>query len=59
MLLTAVATASYEIFVYIYKGAILSSNIEMFIFFKILLIEIIYNTLITIIIYPIMQKLRI
>lgn len=57
MLMVAVATASYELFMYLYRAIILSSNIEIFIFIKILLIEILYNTLLTIIIYPLMQKL--
>lgn len=57
MIMCAVSTASYELFVYLYRGAILSANIEIFLFIKILLVEMIYNTLITIILYPLMQKL--
>lgn len=49
-------TAGYEIFVYLYRGVILSSNIEIDIFIRKLLIEILYNGLITIILYPLMQK---
>lgn len=42
---------------YIYRSIILTSNVELFLFIKILLIELLYNTLLVIIIYPIMQKL--
>ena len=59
MLIVIVATAAYEIFGYVYRGLILSSNMEFGIFAKKLSIEILYNTLLTIIIYPIMRKLRI
>ena len=59
MLMVIGATAWYEIFVYLYRGMILSINIEMFTFLGILLIEVLYNTLLTIILYQLMQKLRI
>lgn len=49
-------TAGHEIFVYFYKAVILSSNIEIDIFIRKLLIEIVYNGLLTIILYPLMQK---
>lgn len=49
-------TAGFEIFTYIYRSIILSSNIEADIFFRKLIIEIVFNTLITIILYPLMQK---
>ena len=58
MLMVAGATAGYEIFIYLYRSFILQSNIELFIFIKIVFVEIVFNTLITIIIYPLMQKLR-
>lgn len=57
ILLVMGATMIYEIFTYAYKGMILSSNIEIGIFAKILVIETIYNGLLTIILYPLMQKL--
>lgn len=41
---------------YLYRGAILSSNIEIWSFIKILVIELFFNTLLTIILYPLMQK---
>jgi len=51
------ATAICEIFLYIHKEIILEMNIEIWIFIKILAIEILYNGLLTIILYPLMQKL--
>lgn len=58
MLMVMTATASYETFMYIYNGTILLSNIEILEFIKVLLIELVYNTLLTIILYPLMQKIR-
>lgn len=57
ILLVMGSTMVYEIFTYAYKGMILSSNIEIVIFAKILVIETIYNGLLTIVLYPLMQKL--
>ena len=57
ILLVMGATACFEIFIYVYKAMSISINIEMWEFIKILTIEIIYNALITIILYPLMQKL--
>ena len=57
MIMCIFSTASYEIFIYLYRSAILAANVEIFLFIKILIIELLYNTLLTIIIYPIMQKL--
>lgn len=51
------ATAACEIFGYIHKQMILEMNVEIWTFIKILGIEIIYNGLLTIILYPLMQKL--
>lgn len=56
ILLVMAATAFYEIFVYGYKIVVLSSNVEIPIFAKILVIELIYNAILTIILYPLMQK---
>lgn len=53
-----VSTMAYEIFGYLYRGIVLTSNIEIGIFIKKLLIELLYNTLLTIIMYPLMRKLR-
>ena len=55
MLMGATGVCFYEIFIYVYRGIVLSTNIEIFLFIKILLIEVIFNTLITIIIYPLIQ----
>ncbi len=57
ILLSIGATVGTEIFIYFYKGLMLSSNIEILAFLKILLIEVIYNGILTIILYPLMQKL--
>ena len=56
LLLTMGFTAAYEIIIYLYKSMVLSSYIEILIFIRTLLIEVIYNTILTIILYPLMQK---
>ena len=45
-----------EIFIYGYKAILLSIDVELMIFAKKLIIEVIYNALLTIILYPLMQK---
>lgn len=55
MLMIVLCTIIYETSCYIFNIITLEFNPEIFIFVKILLIEIIYNLLITIIIYPLMQ----
>ena len=50
-------TIIYEVACYIFNILSLDINVEVIIFAKILLLEIIYNLIITIIIYPIMHKL--
>ena len=50
------ATLIFEIIVYILNYIVFSTNIEIINFIKILAIEIIYNLIIAIIIYPLMQK---
>lgn len=57
ILLVMGATAGFEIFIYVYKSMSIPMNIEIWEFIKILIVEIIYNALITIILYPLMQKL--
>ena len=57
MIMWILATASYEIFSYFYRSIAISANIELWIFLKMLFIEILYNTLLIIILYPLMQKL--
>ncbi len=56
MVMVIASTIIYEVGIYIINNIVFSANIEAIYFFKILFVEIIYNTLITIIIYPIMQK---
>ena len=56
MLMVAGITASYEIIIYFLNYFILNGNLEILEFLKILLIEIIYNIIITIIIYPLIKK---
>lgn len=50
------ATFIYEIIVYILNYIIFSTNIEIMNFIKILAIEIIYNLIIVIVLYPLIQK---
>jgi len=57
MLMVIGATIVYEIGIYAFRVIRLSSALEVIAFLKILLIEVIYNLLIVVIIYPIMQKL--
>lgn len=57
MVMVAVCTAIYEIFLYIAGGIIYHYTFEILNFTKILAIECIYNLLITIILYPLIQNL--
>ena len=56
MLMVTGCTIIYEIIVYIYRIVGFNVNPEIISFLNILLIEIIYNMIIVIIIYPIIQK---
>lgn len=56
ILMTIGVTAIYEIGMYLINYMIISINVEIIPFIKILLIEILYNVIITIILYPILQK---
>ena len=56
LLLVMGFTAGHEIILYLYKSAMLGANVEIDIFSRKLFIEIVYNTLITIILYPLIQK---
>ena len=49
-------TIIFEVLTYFIKYVLYSTNIEVLSFIKILIVEVIYNILITIIIYPLMQK---
>lgn len=55
MLMVACSTLLFEIGSYILSIAILNINVEILPFIKILAIELIYNAIITIIIYPMLQ----
>lgn len=56
MFMVVVSTLVYEFGIYIFKAIKLKSYFEVLPFAKILLIEILFNIIITIIIYPLMQK---
>lgn len=55
MAMVGISTIIYEIGAYILNYAFLNINVEILAFTKILLIETLYNIILTIIIYPIMQ----
>ncbi len=55
-IMVIIVTAIYEIAVYILTILRTGGTIEILAFSKILLIEVVFNTLITIIIYPIIKK---
>ena len=55
MLMVISTTTIYEVGVYMLNIKT-SSNIEIFAFTKILVVEIIFNAILTIILYPIIQK---
>lgn len=56
ILMVAGATFIYEAGVYLMNIIILSSTMEIIPFIKIVLVEILYNVILTIILYPILQK---
>lgn len=56
MVMGMVATAIFEVFVYLLNYVFLATNVELFAFVKILLIEVLYNLILTIILYPLIQK---
>lgn len=56
MLMIASTTIIYETGLYIFNIIKLSIPLELMQFMKILIIEVIYNTILTIILYPIIQK---
>lgn len=57
ILLVIIFTAIYEILSCGYKAMILKTDFELFTFSKILFVEVIYNAILTIILYPLMQKM--
>lgn len=56
MLMVAGLTFGYETISYLLNYLILDSNLEILLFLKISIIEVIYNIIITIIIYPLIKK---
>ena len=56
MLMAAGLTILYEVIIYFANYFVLGANLEIFAFLKILLIEVIFNLLLVIIIYPLFQK---
>lgn len=56
MVMGMVATAIFEVLMYVLNYVFLATNVELFAFVKILLIEIVYNLILTIILYPLIQK---
>lgn len=56
MFMAAGLTAAYEIVVYLLNYFILDTNLEILIFLRILILEVIYNILLTIILYPLLKK---
>lgn len=56
MIMVIGSTVIYEIGMYILRYAILHSSFEILSFCKILIAETVFNVLITIILYPLMQK---
>lgn len=57
MLMIAGSTIIYEVGCYIFNVISLGTIVEIISFSKILLIEVLYNIIITIILYPLIQKL--
>ena len=56
MVMVVVATVIFEVLSYLLNYIFLSTSLEIINFIKILAIEVIYNLIITIIIYPFIQK---
>ena len=56
IIMIILSTVIYEVGYYFLNSVIIGFDAEMFYFIKILLIEILYNVLLTIILYPLIQK---
>lgn len=56
MVMVAVATVIFEVLTYFLKYIFISINVEILNFVKILIVEVIYNIIITIIVYSLIQK---
>lgn len=56
IIMVALSTVLFEVGYYIINSVILNFDLEIWYFAKILLLEVLYNILLSIILYPIMQK---
>lgn len=56
LLMGIICTVIYEVILYLMQFMILKINVEVMQFIKILLVEVIYNVLLIIILYPLMSK---
>ena len=56
IVITIFTTIIYEVGIYFLNYIIISTNLEILVFIKILSIETIYNAILAIILYPILQK---
>ena len=56
MVMVLVATATFEIISYLLNYIFISTNIEIINFIRILAIELVFNLILAIILYPLMQK---
>ena len=56
MVMVVVATAIFEVLSYLLNYIFVSINLEILNFVKILLVEIVFNLILTIIVYPLIQK---
>ena len=56
MMMVAFSTALFEIICYIASYIVYTTNVEIWQFIRILIIEVIYNVILTVIIYPLIQK---
>lgn len=56
IIMSALATVLYEFGYYVLNSVIVGFDMEMFYFIKILAIEVLYNTLLVILCYPLIQK---
>ena len=56
MVMAAAAVYACELISYIYQIILFNLSIEIFAFIKIMLIEILFNSMIIIIVYPIIEK---
>lgn len=57
MLMVVVSTFIYELGTYVINNFIMSANIEIIHFIKIIIIEMLFNAIIMIILYPLFQRL--